>query len=71
MSLNELLPTLKELNHTEKLLAVQFLVNELAKEENVWFGENQEHEFSSQYESFGASQALLKLLEEEKAKANV
>lgn len=71
MSLNELLPTLKELNRADKIRAVQFLVNEIAREEEIWFSENQEHEFSSQYDSFEASQALLKLLEEEKAKANV
>lgn len=35
MNLMEMLPSLKELTHAEKLQAVQFLVAELAKEETT------------------------------------
>lgn len=33
MSLQELIPTLKELDRADKLRAVQFLINGIAKEE--------------------------------------
>ena len=35
MELTELLPTLRELNRSDKLRVMQFLVSELAKEENA------------------------------------
>lgn len=69
MTVTELLPTLKALNHREKIRAIQFLANEVAKEENVLFAENQEHEFISQTDSFEASRILQKLLDERKADA--
>ncbi len=69
MTVTELIPTLKLLNHKEKIRALQFLANEVAKEENVLFFENQEHEFISQTDSFEASQILQKLLDEQKADA--
>jgi len=69
MTLTEVLPDLKQLIHADKVRAIQFLANEIAREEGVWFEKNQEHEFFSLYDSFEASQALQKLLEEEKANA--
>jgi hypothetical protein len=48
---------------------MKMTLNEIAREEGVWFEKNQEHEFFSLYDSFEASQALQKLLEEEKANA--
>ncbi len=69
MTVTEILPTLRALNHKEKIRAIQFLANEVAKEENVLFFENQEHEFISQTDSFEASQILQKLLDEQKADA--
>ncbi len=69
MTVTELLPTLKELNHKEKIRAIQFLANEVANEENVLFIENQEHEFISQTDAFEASRTLQNLLEEEKVDA--
>ncbi len=68
MTITEVLPTLKALNHKDKIRAIQFLANEVAKEEDVFF-ENQEHEFISQTEAFEASQILQKLLDEQKANA--
>ncbi len=69
MTVTELLPTLKSLNHREKIRAIQFLANEVAREENVVFVENQEHEFISQTDSFEASRVLQRLLDERKADA--
>ena len=68
MTYTEVLPTLKELNHKDKILAIQFLANEVAREEGVFF-ENQEHEFVSQTDAFEASQVLQKLLDEQKVNA--
>ncbi len=69
MTVTELLPTLKSLNHKEKIRVIQFLANEVVKEENAVFVENQEHEFISQTNSFEASRILQKLLDERKADA--
>lgn len=69
MTLTEVLPDLKRLNHADKVRALQFLANEIAKEEGVWFEKNQQHEFFSLHDSFEAAEALTKLLEEEKANA--
>ncbi len=69
MTVTELLPTLKSLNHKEKIRVIQFLANEVVKEENAVFVENQEHEFISQTDSFEASRILQKLLDERKADA--
>ena len=69
MTITEVLPTLKALNHKDKIRAIQFLANEVAKEEDSVFFENQEHEFISQTDSFEASRVLQKLLDERKADA--
>jgi len=69
MTIAEVLSSLKALNHKDKIRALQFLANEVAKEENVSFSENQEHTFLSQTDSFEASQILLQLLEEKKVDA--
>jgi len=69
MTVTELLPTLKSLNHKEKIRVIQFLANEVVKEENAVFVENQEHEFISQTDSFEASRIFQKLLDERKADA--
>lgn len=68
MTISEVLPTLKALNHKDKIRAIQFLANEVAKEEQVFF-EHQEHEFISQTDAFEASRTLQKLLEEHKTDA--
>jgi len=67
MSLAEVLPNLKTLNRADKVRAIQFLANEIAREEGIWFEENQEHEFFSLHDSFEASHALQKLLDEHQA----
>lgn len=48
---------------------MQFLVNEMAAEEEIWDSSKQEHFFYSQHDSFEASQVLLQLLADEEAKA--
>ena len=67
MSLAEVLPNLKTLNRADKVRAIQFLANEIAREEGIWFEENQQLEFFSLHDSFEAAEVLMKLLEEQKA----
>jgi len=67
MTLTEVLPDLKQLNRADKVRAIQFLANEIAREEGIWFEKNQQHEFFSQHDSLEAAEVLMKLLEEQKA----
>lgn len=67
MTLTEILPSLKQLNHREKLKAAQFLVNEIAIEEDL-LDSGKEYPIYSVFDSFEAGDALMKLLEQENAK---
>ncbi len=67
MTLTEILPSLKQLNHREKLKAVQFLVNEITIEEDL-LDSNKVYPIYSVHDSFDAGDALMKLLEQENAK---
>lgn len=69
MTYTEVLPTLKTLNHKDKIRAIQFLANEIAKEEEV-FIEGKTYEFWSPFEAYEAAAQLEKLLAE-KESANV
>lgn len=69
MTVAELLPTLKSLNHKDKILAIQFLANEVAKEEEVSFDEGKIYEVWSPFDSYEAAEQLNMLLENEKANA--
>lgn len=66
MTITEVLPTLKALNHKDKIRAIQFLANEVAKEEEIFFEEGKTYAVYSPYESYEAAEQLRKLLEEEK-----
>ena len=70
MTITEVLPTLKALNYKDKIRAIQFLANEVAKEKDSVFFDNQKHEFISQTDAFEASRVLQKLLDEQKDDAN-
>ena len=69
MTIIEVLPTLLALNHKDKIRAIQFLANEVAKDEDSIFFDNWEHEFISQTDSFDASQILQNLIDAQKANA--
>ena len=69
MTVTEILPTLKALNHKEKIRAIQFLANEVAKEEEVFFEEGKSYQVWSPFESYKAAEQLMNLLEEEKVNA--
>ena len=67
MTITEVLLTLKALNHKDKIRAIQFLANEVAKDEEIIFVENQKHEFVSQTDAFEASRILQELLDKQNA----
>ncbi len=67
MTVTELLPTLKALNHKEKIRAIQFLANEVANEEKIFFEEGASYPIWSPFESYEAAEQLMNLLEEENA----
>ncbi len=65
MSLQELIPTLRELDRADKLRAVQFLINEIAKEE-LPFEAGKNYPIWSPYDSHAAANMMLGMLEAEK-----
>lgn len=65
MTITEILPILKALNHKDKIRAIQFLANEIAKEEKVSFDYGEADHIWSLHNSFEASLALQKLLDEQ------
>jgi hypothetical protein len=68
MTYSEVLSTLRRLDHKDKIRAIQFLANEVAKEEEV-FVATRDHEFISQTDAFEAGQVLQKLIDDQKANA--
>lgn len=64
MTYTEVLPTLKALNHKDKIRAIQFLANETAKEEDVFFEEGKTYEVWSPFEAHEAAVQLENLLQE-------
>ena len=66
MTVSELLPTLSDLNRGDKLRVVQYLVTELAKEEDALLPEGS-HTLWSPYDAVDAADALLAALAEDKA----
>lgn len=69
MTVAELLPKLKTLNHKDKIRAIQFLANEVAKEEDISFDEGKTYEIWSPFDSYEAAEQLNTLLEKEKVNA--
>lgn len=68
MSLAELFPTLRNLSRADKLKIMQFLVSELAREEEALLLENgATYQLSSPYNSHDAAHKLAQLLEEDQA----
>ena len=63
----ELLPSLKELSRADKFRVMQFLVFELAKEEDALLKSEMSYPVWSPYESFEAANVLLDALKAEKA----
>jgi hypothetical protein len=66
MSLTELIPLLKELSYSDKLLLLQFLVAELLKESGAVPLNTQDNAGQGLHDSFEAAAVLAKALAEEK-----
>jgi hypothetical protein len=62
MSITELLPVLQNLNRADKLRAMQFLVQELAKEEEALLTTQTEYVVWSPHNAFDAADTLLGVL---------
>ncbi|HIK13013.1 MAG TPA: hypothetical protein IGS52_22605 [Oscillatoriaceae cyanobacterium M33_DOE_052] len=71
MSITELIPTLQSLSRVDKLKVMQFLVEELAKEENAGLQPGATYPVWSPYNSHDAAHKLAKLLEEDREDAPV
>ena len=67
MSVNELLPVLRPLSRADKFRLMQFLVVELAAEENALIEPNAEYPIWSPYDAFEAAEKMLTKLSESKA----
>lgn len=66
MDLQELLPSVRDLSRADKLRLMQVLVSELAKDEEAFFIPGADYQVWSPYDSAGAAQTLLAMLEAEK-----
>ncbi len=66
MSLAEVLPSLKNLNRSEKLRVVKILIDEISGEEESFFESGAEYEIWSPYDSYDAAEKLRQMLEENK-----
>lgn len=71
MSMTELLPTLKKLSRGDKLQVMQFLISELAKEENeTTLEQGATYRVWSPFNSHEAAHKLAQLLEEDQKGSN-
>ncbi len=59
MTINELLPTLRDLDRADKLRVMQFLVAELAKDEDALLVPEASYPVWSPYTAFDAANTLL------------
>jgi hypothetical protein len=67
MTLTEILPTLQNLSHQEKIKAIQFLATELAKDDqaSVLLENGKTYEVWSPYDAFSAEKTLTEMLQKE------
>lgn len=68
MTITELLPTLQNLNRADKLKVMQFLITELAKEEELTLQSDQTYPVWSPFNSHEAAHQLAQLLESEQSR---
>lgn len=67
MTLTELIPSIHNLNRSEKIHLLQIIVNELAQEEkNDYLIPHEDYPIYSPLNAFEAAETLLQLLEENK-----
>lgn len=64
MEMKQILPELRKLKRGEKLFVMQFLVSELAQEENELIQTGVDYPVWSPYDAFDAASKMLKMLPE-------
>jgi hypothetical protein len=66
MALTEILPSLKQLSHQEKIKAIQFLATELASDEaaSVALEDGKTYEIWSPHDAFSAEKVLTDMLQQ-------
>ena len=69
MEMTQILPELRKLKRVEKLYIMQFLVSELAQEENELIQPGVSYPIWSPYDAFDAAATMLKVLQESKAES--
>jgi hypothetical protein len=67
MTLKELLTPLGNLDRADKIRAMQFLVSEIAKEEEALMDTSATYPMWTPYDSFGAAKTLLQALKEDQS----
>lgn len=70
MTIEALIPSLRELSRADKLRAIQFLAAELEEDEELLLKPGVEYAIWSPYDSAGAAQVMLEMLEERKKSKN-
>jgi hypothetical protein len=70
MTITELLPTLQNLNRADKLKVMQFLITELAKEEELTLQSDKTYPVWSPFNSHEAAHQLAQLLESEQSRGH-
>jgi len=66
MTIEALIPSLRELSRADKLRAIQFLAAELEEDEELLLKAGVEYAIWSPYDSAGAAKVMLEVLEEYK-----
>ena len=69
MEMTQLLPELRKLKRGEKLFVMQFLVSELAQEENELIQPDVAYPVWSPYDAFDAAATMLNVLHESKTES--
>jgi hypothetical protein len=64
MTIDALIPTLRELSRAEKIRAIQFLASELEKDETLMLQPGKEYAIWSPYDAYEAANQLQQLLDE-------
>jgi hypothetical protein len=66
MTIDVLIPTLRELSRAEKIQAIQFLASELEKDETLMPQSGEEYAIWSPHDAYGAARILQQVLDEHK-----
>ena len=71
MEMTQILPELRKLKRADKLYVMQFLVSELAQEENELIQPNVAYPIWSPYDAFDAAATMMRVLKESDSNTDV